>query len=242
MKFVLLFILSISAWANFFVVDKGRVIEIVNEPNKNIQIVGSNGKVLKKYKKISHIKKSKYSKYSYKKSKKKKYLKRKWKKRVVAKHKRYKKIHKKAKSRVIKRVVKKRKKIKDLIVIRTAKRILEFYKNGKWYKNYKIAVGKDGWRVYGKFWIRKKVKWPDWRPTKRILEENPNLPQIVPGGSKNPLGARALYLGYSAIRIHGTNNPKSIGKAVSHGCFRMKNKDVIELYNLVKIGTPVYIK
>ena len=71
MKFVLLFILTLSAWANFFVVDKGRVIEIVNEPNKNIQIVGSNGKVLKKYKKISHIKKSKYSKYSYKKSKKK---------------------------------------------------------------------------------------------------------------------------------------------------------------------------
>ncbi len=232
MKHILMLLVSLTLWANFFVVDRGRVIEIVNEPSQNVHIVGSNGKVLKKYKKLSHIKKrKKYKKrkkvhikkrYTHKKS----YKRYKYKKKIVY---RKSKTHKKQKNR-------------DLIVIRTSKRILEFYKNGKWYKNYKIAVGKDGWRVYGKFWIRKKVKWPDWRPTKRILEENPNLPEIVPGGPKNPLGARALYLGYSAIRIHGTTNPKSIGKAVSHGCFRMRNKDVIELYNLVKVGTPVYVR
>jgi len=129
-----------------------------------------------------------------------------------------------------------------MIVIRTNKRILEFYHNDRFKKLYKVAVGKDGWRKYGKYIVRKKVKWPDWRPTKNIKKENPNLPDIVQGGPKNPLGARALYLGYSALRIHGTNKPESVGKAVSHGCFRMKNKDVIELYDMVKVGTPVYIK
>ncbi len=226
MKHILLLLFSISVWANFFVVDRGKVIEVVNEPSKNVHIVGSNGRVLKKYKKLSHIKKRKRLKKRVR-----KYKKLHRKKRYAHKRKIYRKkrVYKKAKTR-------------DLIVIRSSKRILEYYKNGKWIKNYKVAVGKAGWEVYGKFWVRKKVKWPDWIPTKKIKKENPRLPDIIPGGPKNPLGARALYLGYSKVRIHGTTNPHSIGKAVSHGCFRMRNKDVIELYNMVKVGTPVYVK
>ena len=246
---LILLIISISSWANFFVLDKGKIVEIVNEPNKNVQIVGSNGKVLKKHKTLASVQKYKRSlknkkikKYKRKKHKLKSYKKIS-KKRKIKRNKKFSKYYKAKKKRVYKKVVrKKRKKIRDMIVIRTNKRLLEFYQNGRFKKLYKVAVGKDGWRKYGKFIIRKKVKWPNWIPTKRIKAENPNLPDIVYGGPKNPLGARALYLGYSALRIHGTNNPKSIGKAVSHGCFRMKNKDIIELYNMVKIGTPVYIK
>ena len=221
MKHLLLILFSVSLWANFFVVDNGKVIEIVNEPNKKVQIVGSNGKVLKKYKKLSHVKRRRVK---YKKKHKRRYKHRAThKKRFVKKH------HK-------------RKKSKDLIIITTSKRVLDYYRNGKFKKQYKVAVGKAGWAVYGKFWIRKKVKWPDWVPTKKIKMENPRLPDIVKGGPKNPLGPRALYLGYSAIRIHGTNNPRSVGKAASHGCFRMKNRDIRELFNMVRIGTRVYIK
>jgi len=253
MKKIVTFILmfTVSLFGNFFVLDNGKIVEIVNEPNKNIEIVGSNGKILKKHSTLKSVKRQLYKnkkRYSKKKKiskkrvvkKRKIYKKKRYtKKRVVKK---YKKKNKFIKKKRVSYKATKKKKIKDLIVIRSSKRILEFYQNGKFKKLYKVAVGKDGWRVYGKFWIRKKVKWPDWVPTKRIKEENPNLPDIVYGGPKNPLGARALYLGYSAIRIHGTNNPKSIGKAVSHGCFRMKNEDIIELYSMVKVGTPVYIK
>lgn len=246
MKKAILFILvmSISLFGNFFVLDKGKIVEIVNEPNKNVQIIGSNGKILKKHKTLAslkrHIKKLHkiHKKRKIRKSfiKNKKFSKRKY---YVKKKKR---VIKKLNTKKRKLIVKKSKKIKDMIVIRTNKRILEFYKNGRFKKLYKVAVGKDGWRSYGTFWIRKKVKWPDWRPTKRIKKENPRLPDVVYGGPKNPLGARALYLGYSNLRIHGTNKPKSIGKAVSHGCFRMKNKDIIELFSMVKLGTPVYVK
>ncbi len=247
MKKIVTFILifTVSLFGNFFVLDDGIIVEIVNEPNKNIEITGSNGKVLKKHSTLKSVKQQLHKN-------KKRFLK----KRVLKRKKFYKQrytkkgfLKKKSKGRYVKKkrffykaTVKTNKKIKDMIVIRTHKRVLEFYQNGKFKKLYKVAVGKNGWRVYGKFWVRKKVVWPDWVPTKRIKEENPNLPDIVYGGPKNPLGARALYLGYSAVRIHGTNNPKSIGKAVSHGCFRMRNKDIIELYNMVKVGTPVYIR
>jgi lipoprotein-anchoring transpeptidase ErfK/SrfK len=250
---------TVSLFGNFFVLDNGIIVEIVNEPNKNIEIVGSNGKILKKHSTLKSVKQQLYKNKKRYGKKKKISKKRVVKKRKIYKKKRYtkKRIIKKYKKRrknkyITKKLDKKRvsikttksykKKIKDMIVIRSSKKILEFYQNGKFKKLYKVAVGKDGWRVYGKFWVRKKVKWPNWVPTKRIKEENPNLPDIVYGGPKNPLGARALYLGYSAVRIHGTNNPKSIGKAVSHGCFRMKNEDIIELYSMVKVGTPVYIK
>ncbi len=107
---------------------------------------------------------------------------------------------------------------------------------------FPIAVGKHKKdRFYGAYPISRKAKWPSWRPTPNMLEKNPNLPKVVKGGKHNPLGARALYLGESLYRIHGTNNPRSIGKAASHGCIRMYNRDVKVLYNMVETWSMVYV-
>lgn len=107
---------------------------------------------------------------------------------------------------------------------------------------FPIAVGtrEEQWR--GTEVVSRKAEWPAWRPTADTRRKHPKLPQIVPGGPKNPLGARALYLGSSVYRIHGTNQPKSIGKAASGGCFRMRNADVIELYQRVPVGTVVTVR
>ena len=129
----------------------------------------------------------------------------------------------------------------SMIIITIHKKVLDLYEHGKFSKQYKIAVGKKWYPYKKKYKITNKKKWPDWRPTKTILKENPFLPEVVKGGKQNPLGARAIYLGWSKYRIHGTNKPWSIGKAVSHGCFRMKNKDVMDLYSRVKKGDTVYI-
>jgi lipoprotein-anchoring transpeptidase ErfK/SrfK len=108
---------------------------------------------------------------------------------------------------------------------------------------FPIAVGKsEKDRFYGVYPISRKVKWPSWRPTPSMLKKEPNLPKIVKGGKNNPLGARALYLGDSPFRIHGTNRPSSIGKAASHGCIRMHNRDVKRLYNLVELWDRVYVQ
>ncbi len=110
---------------------------------------------------------------------------------------------------------------------------------------YPIAVGREGEEWYGTAQIARKTHWPVWRPTPDMREENPNLPELVEGGTRNPLGARSLYL-YSngqdtLYRIHGTNSPNSIGSASSSGCIRMFNEHVIDLYNRVPIGTKVVV-
>lgn len=111
---------------------------------------------------------------------------------------------------------------------------------------YPIAVGREGFEWSGEATIRRRAQWPAWRPTPEMREENEDLPEIVEGGSENPLGARALYL-YDAegndtlYRIHGTTNPASIGTASSSGCIRMFNEHVIDLYNRVPNGTPVVV-
>ncbi len=129
------------------------------------------------------------------------------------------------------------------IVVDQSKRRLYYILGDDLAYEFPIAVAKKRKdRFYGIFRITKKAKWPEWRPTKRILEENPDLPEVVKGGRENPLGARALYLGDTAYRIHGTNNPRSIGKAASHGCIRMYNRDVKQLYELVSINDKVYVK
>ncbi len=105
---------------------------------------------------------------------------------------------------------------------------------------YPIAVGKSyGRRVKGSTRINRKVVGPTWRPTASMLAANPKLPSVIPPGPKNPLGTHALYLGWQYIRIHGTANPSSIGRAVSAGCIRMYNKDVAALYKKVNVGTRV---
>lgn len=104
-----------------------------------------------------------------------------------------------------------------------------------------IAVGKEGRQWFGTTRITHKAKNPTWRPTPRMLRENPRLPAVVGPGPKNPMGVAALYLAHGTLRIHGTNAPRSIGRAASNGCFRMHNADVLELYRLVDAGAVVHV-
>jgi lipoprotein-anchoring transpeptidase ErfK/SrfK len=107
---------------------------------------------------------------------------------------------------------------------------------------YGIGVGRPGFEWAGTKTISMKREWPDWRPPREMLKRRPDLPRHMEGGPDNPLGARALYLGSSLYRIHGSNEPETIGQAVSSGCIRMTNADVIDLYNRVKVGTRVVVR
>ena len=110
---------------------------------------------------------------------------------------------------------------------------------------YGVAVGRDGYTWEGQMKVTKKAEWPDWRPpADMIAREKKNgktMPVVVKGGPGNPLGARALYLGNSEYRIHGTNAPKSIGHNASSGCIRMLNEHIIDVYEKVPIGTRVVV-
>jgi lipoprotein-anchoring transpeptidase ErfK/SrfK len=106
---------------------------------------------------------------------------------------------------------------------------------------YGIGVGRQGFTWSGVETIVRKSEWPDWIPPAQMVARQPYLPRWVGGGPGNPLGARALYLGNTEYRIHGTNDPTSIGKRVSSGCIRLQNADVIDLYNRVGIGTKVVV-
>ena len=106
---------------------------------------------------------------------------------------------------------------------------------------YGIGVGRDGFTWSGVKQVAKKAEWPDWIPPAEMLARRPDLPRHMAGGPANPLGARALYLGSSLYRIHGTNEPNTIGRNVSSGCIRMMNEDVIDLYERVPVGTRVEV-
>jgi lipoprotein-anchoring transpeptidase ErfK/SrfK len=106
---------------------------------------------------------------------------------------------------------------------------------------YGIGVGRDGFRWAGRERITHMAEWPDWRAPAEMLYRNPDLPIFVPGGLNNPLGARALYLGKTLYRIHGTNEPSTIGSYETSGCIRLRNEDVIDLYRRVKIGAEVVV-
>jgi lipoprotein-anchoring transpeptidase ErfK/SrfK len=112
--------------------------------------------------------------------------------------------------------------------------------NGK-ATRYGIGVGRPGFTWAGVKHISQKREWPDWRPPDEMLRRRPDLPTFMAGGPNNPLGARAMYLGSSLYRIHGSNEPWTIGQAVSSGCIRMRNEDVIELYQRVTVGTKVVV-
>ena len=107
---------------------------------------------------------------------------------------------------------------------------------------YGIGVGRDGFRWGGTHRITAKKEWPSWTPPAQMLRRRPDLPRHMPGGIDNPLGARALYLGSTLYRIHGSNEPETIGQAVSSGCFRMTNEDVTDLYSRVRVGTTVIVR
>jgi len=107
---------------------------------------------------------------------------------------------------------------------------------------YGIGVAREGFEWAGTMRISMKREWPDWTPPAEMLRRRPELPRHMAGGPDNPLGARAMYLGSSLYRIHGSNEPETIGEAVSSGCIRMANEDVIDLYERVKIGTVVVVQ
>ena len=128
----------------------------------------------------------------------------------------------------------------DIIVDTRANRLYFVLGNGEAVM-YRVASAKRGFEWRGSHEVSAKAKWPDWRPPQSMRKRRPDLPAFMAGGPDNPLGARAIYLGSSIYRIHGTNEPSSIGKAASSGCIRMLNEDVSELYRYVKIGARVTV-
>ncbi|CCE05986.1 conserved exported hypothetical protein [Bradyrhizobium sp. STM 3843] len=128
------------------------------------------------------------------------------------------------------------------IVVNTAERRLYLVLGGGEALRYGIGVGRDGFRWGGVHRITAKKEWPEWTPPSQMLRRRPDLPRHMRGGIENPLGARALYLGSTLYRIHGSNEPETIGQAVSSGCFRMTNEDVTDLYNRVSVGATVIVK
>jgi len=127
------------------------------------------------------------------------------------------------------------------VIVDTPNTVLYYVLGGGKAISYGIGVGRDGFTWSGVQSIARKSEWPDWIPPAEMLARQPYLPRFMAGGPGNPLGARALYLGGSVYRIHGTNAPETIGEHVSSGCIRMLNNDVIDLYNRVQVGTKVVV-
>ena len=128
------------------------------------------------------------------------------------------------------------------IVVHTSERFLYVVQPNGRAMRYGIGVGRDGFQWQGLLKITRKQEWPDWIPPQEMIERQPYLPRWMAGGPGNPLGARALYLGNTVYRIHGTNQPQTIGSAVSSGCFRLVNGDVIDLYERIPVGTKVIVR
>ncbi|MBB3773495.1 lipoprotein-anchoring transpeptidase ErfK/SrfK [Angulomicrobium tetraedrale] len=127
------------------------------------------------------------------------------------------------------------------IIVDTGARFLYLVQGDGTAIRYGIGVGREGFAWSGTQRITSKREWPDWRPPAEMIARRPDLPEVMAGGPDNPLGARALYLGNTLYRIHGSNEPESIGRAVSSGCIRMRNEDVIDLYERVPVGAVVRV-
>lgn len=127
------------------------------------------------------------------------------------------------------------------IVISTSERRLYYVAAPGQAIRYGVGVGREGFQWSGVKRVSAKREWPGWTPPPQMRKRRPDLPRYMPGGIENPLGARAMYLGSSLYRIHGSNEPETIGQAVSSGCIRMTNDDVVDLYNRVRVGATVYV-
>ena len=127
------------------------------------------------------------------------------------------------------------------IIISTTERRMYYILPGHQAVKYGVGVGRPGFEWSGVKVISRKQEWPDWTPPSQMLKRRPDLPRFMPGGINNPLGARAMYLGSSLYRIHGSNEPQTIGQAVSSGCIRMTNEDVTDLFERARIGTKVVV-
>lgn len=128
------------------------------------------------------------------------------------------------------------------IEVSTKARTLTLHQDDGSVVSYPVGVGRPGFTWTGTKTITRKAEWPSWTPPSQMRKRRPDLPSRLPGGINNPLGARAMYLGSSLYRIHGSNEPHSIGHAVSSGCIRMHNHDVIDLYRRVPVGTTVTVR
>jgi lipoprotein-anchoring transpeptidase ErfK/SrfK len=127
------------------------------------------------------------------------------------------------------------------VVVETSERRLYFVLPGGQAIKYGIGVGRDGFRWSGQHSITRKSEWPGWTPPAQMRKRVPDLPAYMPGGPANPLGARAMYIGSTLYRLHGTSEPWTIGQAVSSGCIRLTNDDVIDLYDHVQVGATVVV-
>jgi lipoprotein-anchoring transpeptidase ErfK/SrfK len=127
------------------------------------------------------------------------------------------------------------------IVVHSSTRHLYLVQGNNRAIRYGVGVGRDGFRWSGVHRITRKGEWPDWTPPPEMIERQPYLPRFMAGGPGNPMGARALYIGTTVYRFHGTNQPHTIGSAVSSGCFRMVNPDIIDFYNRVPVGSKVVV-
>jgi lipoprotein-anchoring transpeptidase ErfK/SrfK len=128
------------------------------------------------------------------------------------------------------------------IIVHTSERFLYLVQGNNRALRYGIGVGREGFQWQGLVRISRKAEWPDWTPPPEMIARQPYLPRFMAGGPGNPMGPRALYLGETIYRIHGTNQPQTIGQAVSSGCLRLVNPDVIDLYDRVPIGTRVVVR
>jgi lipoprotein-anchoring transpeptidase ErfK/SrfK len=132
------------------------------------------------------------------------------------------------------------------IIVRTQERKLFYVLPGGQAIQYAVGVGREGFTWSGTNKVTRKAEWPDWRPPKEMIEREARkghiIPEYMPGGEDNPLGARAIYIGSTQYRIHGTTQPWSIGQAVSSGCIRMMNEEVMDLYARVQIGATVVVE
>lgn len=128
------------------------------------------------------------------------------------------------------------------VVVFTSQRFLYVVQGNNRALRYGIGVGREGFQWAGLLKISRKAEWPDWTPPPEMIARQPYLPRFMAGGPGNPMGARALYLGSTIYRLHGTNQPQTIGHAVSSGCFRLVNDDIIDLYERVPVGTKVVVR
>ncbi|MCA3631988.1 MAG: L,D-transpeptidase [Methylobacterium sp.] len=128
------------------------------------------------------------------------------------------------------------------LVIHTSERFLYVVMGNNRALRYGIGVGREGFQWTGLQKVMRKAEWPDWTPPPEMIQRQPYLPRFMAGGPGNPMGARALYLGSTVYRIHGTNQPETIGQAISSGCFRLANGDVIDLFERVPVGAKVIIR
>ena len=128
------------------------------------------------------------------------------------------------------------------VVISTSDRFLYLVLGNNRALRYGIGVGRQGFQWSGMVKITRKTAWPDWTPPPEMIARQPYLPRFMAGGPGNPMGARALYLGATVYRIHGTNQPETIGQAISSGCFRLANGDVVDLFERARVGTKVIVR